>query len=497
MPFGDITTLAMTNAAEDERKRREAQAALEQAAADLKRQADEAHIEDASGPAGLLAHLMKSSKNTAVAGDVQRNAEQDQFLNDQRDEQFRRRGADLGRRAEHLAVAGPSTAERAAQMSAPLGRFAEEDAASRAQELRTNPRGRLADVDALMATLQGGGDVSRETPIYTDAPRARPRDDQGTMPYAGALDELLGVEVPRAGIRKEFGGTAPDTTLSFSDRREPGMRPYNSSSGTTKDVGAPGGGLISARGEPDTTVLDAQRASLQELRSEAERAPFSPQERAADLVTQEPGWDTIAAEQGPFTIGQVLNEAVGQGRLNPATGQYLQRKYASVADDIDQGDGPDPKEFARRLRQGRPPAPGEAEALARSGGQAIPQAQAAEQQATQQALQSPEDAPGTTRSPALAERSPDPRDKLLGELRQPRGQSYDVPGGIGGELGYELNAPFIPKGMGQGPAVPPWMSDLPENIRLVLEGATRAAGGHEHSAERARRLAREAARRGQ
>jgi hypothetical protein len=494
MPFEAVTNLASAEAADAERKRREAEAALQEearlAAGERKAAMEAQALDAASGPAALLRDLQGGGRGrAAVAGDVLRNAEQDDFLNQQADRridrQFDQRETDLQRRATALAVPGPTATERALTMSAGAGRFGTEDANARAQELKLNPRGRMADLDTLIA------DVSRETRapdarIYTDAPKARGGSD--TAPYAGALDELLGMEVPRAGIRREHGGTAEDRTLSFSDRQEPGMRHYNNpATGEARDVGAPGGGLVSGTKPPDTSAKDAVLAGLREERAMAERAPFTPQELAKDLSVQQPGWDARAAGLNPAAVDELINAEVGDGRLNPRTGQFLRERYDGFARRAYNEQG----EFSDETWANLLGTPDSAALRAQQGGQAVPQAKAAEQAAVQDALQAPQDGPGSTPSPALAAQSEAAGATPPRARRPPQRVPY---GGSGGSVDVanllDLDAPFIPEGMGQA-GTPPWLAGLPENIRLVLEGAQFAAGGRENPAERRRRLARE------
>lgn len=436
MPFGDVTNLATAQAADEERKRRRELATLALEEADLKRDMAARKAADALGPAGVLDDLLGSGgRRAAVSADVLKNAAEDRFLNEQAQTKFERRQQGLDRRETALAVPGKTAAERQTEMLAPLGPFATEDPTTKAQELLRDPRGREQRLLAQREKI-AGPNVSRETPIYTDAPRARGsrRTEEGTitpggtgaatMPYQGALDELLGLEVPRAGIRKEFGGTAEDRTLSFSDRREPGMRRYNSNAGTTKDVGAPGGGLVAAGRKPDP-AKDALLGGLDELLGETKRQPFTPQERAEDLAVQQPGWDTMASRTTPEDIRNQLNTAVGEGRLNPATGQYLQQYYKSIADDAYDANGDfNPEIWQGRLAQGRKPAPGEAEARAKTGGTAVPEAQAAERAATTAALTPPPGGPGATRSPSLAAEQATAGPPAEGNAERPSAQRW-------------------------------------------------------------------------
>lgn len=401
MPFEAVTNLASVQAAEDERKRRQQQASLQQDALDLKRQEAERTADNTSGPAALLAQLQKGGGKIAVDPDVIDQANQDQFLNDQAQRRFTRREADLGKKSETLAVPGPSATERATTLLAPLGPLATEDPEARNRELATDPRGRLARLSALKDyILTDPVGVSRETsPIYTDAPRRGGATQDVT--YGGALAGLQGADVLRSAIRKEFGGTAPDTTLSFSDRPEPGMRQYGAP-GRREDVGAPGGGFATIGGKsPDTTAQGALLAGLNEQMGEAKRQSSTPQEIAKGLVEQEPLWDAKAAELGPYGVRDALNQWVAGGG-DPKVGSQLQHRYAGVADDVDpkNGDPIDPRDFADRLKQMRAPAPGEAEARAKTGGQIVPAVETQKQQAVQSALQAPQDGPGTTPSPA-------------------------------------------------------------------------------------------------
>lgn len=448
MPFAAVTNLASAEAADAERKRRTQQAQLAADADRLKNHEADQLASEATGPAAVLAQLQKGNR-VAVDPDVIRNAEQDQFLNSQAHRRFDRQGDRLAEQARQAAIPGPSAAERAQQLAAPLGSFATEDPTAAAQELKTDPRGRLARIDAQRQQLLGGQDVSRETsPLYTDAPRARGSHAIGpgvtpggnapdTMPYAGALDGLLGLDVPRAGIRKEFGGTAPDITLSFSDAqgRGPGMRPYSSRSGATKDVGARGGGFGAVHGAADQSpqaALLAQVAGLDELRGEAQRASSTPQEVAQGLVSETPAWDVKAAELGPERVQQELTRWVAEGG-DPKVAVTLQRKYAGVADDLkDPDDGTiDLRDWADRLRQGRSPAPGEAETRLKTGGQAVPAAEAQAQQATQAAREPAQDAPGTTRSPAEAAVGGQAATAPPGQPRAPGAGSQVATGGHG------------------------------------------------------------------
>lgn len=485
MAFGAITNLASAQAADEDRKRKEQQAQLSLESSGLKDELLGLKQSQTEGPVGQFDALTHGRK-VAIDPGVQQDVEQHRFLDQQAMERMQRRESGLEHRAADLSVAGPSAAERTRDLAAPLGRFATEDASAAAQELKTDPRGRLAQIEAQKEQILGGG-VSRET----------------------------------SGSDRFFYREEPNGTLAFTNRpevaAEPGYRRYNSDNGSHKDLGAPGGGLTSiGKPGPSTDARDALLAGLNELAGEARRQPLTPQEMAGQLVKQEPVWDTKAAELGPVGVHDALNQAVADGSLDPKIAMNLGRKYAGIADDVDQGDGPDPRDFADRLRQGRPPAPGEAQARLEAPSP-IPQAQAEEQHAVQGALEAPQAGPGSMRSPALASEGGTNPDALLAEIQGPRGQSMTVPG-VGGEVGYQTNAPFIPERMqqipaalqgatsvarqaapapgGEGEADLGAFADLPEELRLLFHGAAFAGGGHEPQAERKRRLAREAARRG-
>ena len=514
MAFESVTNLAQRQAAEDERRRREEQQRLERDLAD--QQASEK-----SGPAGLLDELT-GGKRVGVDPRTMREAEEDRFLNEQARDRLRRR-------AEPLAIPGKTAAERVSDFLGPLTPFALEDSYAAREELRTDPRGRLARLQAAKSEIDPAPSVSRETPpIYYSGnrnPTRGPAPDSGvtpagagpeTMPYTGALEGLQGAEVPRAGIRREFGGTAPDEVLRFSDRPEPGMRRYNAASGATKDVGAPGGGLtVVGDGGRHGKANELIRGELDTLIEQAQRAPLTPVERAQDRVKEEPLWDVKAAGlQDPGKIGAAINQAIAARELDPATGNYLLRKYDAMAKASTDEDGFNPEEFADRLAGNRAPAPGEAEARAREGGTIAPAVQAAKTEAVQNATTPVPGTPGTTPRPDPERTASNPGEALLGQILRPQRQAQTVGGA---ELGYEIGGDFIPPNMRQIPAQLAELgnaaqqaapapggeagadlsrfADLPENIRLMLEGATFAAGGREAPAERRRRLAREAARR--
>lgn len=388
MPFPAVENLAALDASAAERKRREELARLQQDEAHLADQAAEQKAAARSGPAGVLESLMKAGgRSPAVAGNVLQGAEEDRFLNEQATRRLGRQADALGEQKSRLSIPPPSPAERYNEMAKPLGRFATEDPATAAGELRTDPRGRLAELNRVKDQITGT--VPRET--------------------SGA---------DRFYYREEPSQAAPgESVLSFTNRperaSEPGFHRYNSDTGTTKDLGAPGGGLSTiGNGGPDHTPQAALLQDLGGMIGQAERQRLTPQEMAQDLVTQEPGWDAMAAKaSGPAEVEQLVNEAVAAQRLRPETGQYLQRKYAGIGNQaFDERGEFQPEIWQGFLTDGRKPAPGEAEARARTGGQQVAEAAQQEHAAVQDALQPAEDAPGSTQSPALiAESTPNPQ----------------------------------------------------------------------------------------
>lgn len=390
MPLEAVRAQAVLAAEEDERRRREAQQRLAAEEAALAEDVAAEKRSAAEGPAALLEQL-QSGRRAAVSPDVLRAAEDDRFLNQQDMRYLERRAGGLDARKRDLAVPGPSAEARFAETAKPLGRFA--------FDMPTRE-----DLPELRRMREGIGSVSRETParIYTDAPRATGRDAGGTMPYGGALDDLLGAEVPRAAIRQEFGGTAPDTVLSFSDRPEPGMRRYASDEGRTKDVGASGGGLASVRpGERPGAVTP--ESLIDELIRDTERLPLTEREVMGTLAKEKPTYDVEAANLAdPGAIEQKILTDVGEGRLDPGVGQELLARYGRLAKQVTSAEGEFAPDVFQELLQpsalAGPPAP---ERLARAGEALTTQAAENERQAVTEALQPVPGAPGEAPSPAL------------------------------------------------------------------------------------------------
>lgn len=395
MPFSAIENQAVLDSAAAERKRREDLARLQQDEGDLADQAAEQKAAAKTGPAGVLADLMGRGGKAAVGGDVLKNAQEDQFLNEQATRRLGQQANQLADRKAQLSVPPPSAQERFATMSAPLGRFAT-DAPTHED---------LPELEALKNKITGTG-VPRETSPGAD----------------------------RFYYREEPSRAAPgENVLSFTNRPEvaaqPGFRRYNSDSGAAKDLGTPGGGFgtIGSGGSGTNATQAAQGSAIDDLIRRADKAKLSPQEAAQDLVTQQPGWDQIAAtSSGPGEMDQRLTEAVATGRMRPETASHLGAKYHGIGRQATQYGEFDPRIWREALSTTRKPGPGEAELTARTGGQAVPQAAAAEHAAVQDVLQPPQDAPGSTRSPSLAAESQDPRDGLLagifGAAQQGAGQ---------------------------------------------------------------------------
>lgn len=478
--LASIENLALQEA-EAERVRREreaAQLAADEAALAARRGRERAR--EAEGPAALLEELTGS--RTAVAPEVQRNAEIDAFQNQQAARRYERQAARLAERKRDLAVEPPSAGARAREMAAPLGRFAAEDPAMVTQELERDRAGRIAALEQtkenLLRDVRGAETGTTPRPFLVGR---------------GAADEPYFTNLTREELHDEYS-TANDI------REKAGMGPIRGPRNLERlDVG--GTSLGPAKAATDSTA-PAQQA-LDALLAQARRAPLDPRERAADLVQQQPLWDEQARALGPGGgIEEQLLAAIARGEVDPGTGATLGQRYRGMnRAAFDKSAGEYNSEVYSALLGHAPygpPAPGQAARALATGGHAVPQAEAEKTAAVEEALQAPPDSPGATRSPALAAESGDPRDALLSAIQRPENR---VPyGGSGGSIDLnaepvEYGAPFIPPGMRERSAIPPWLADLPEDVRLVLEGLTQAAGGREHPEERRRRLAREAARR--
>lgn len=371
MAFEGVTNLASVEAADAERKRRQQQAALELEHSGLK---DELLGLKQAEAGSVYSQLDKLGPRVAVSPEVRQDAEENRFLDQNREKRFARRDLDLERRSSALATPGPTVAERVQTLSKPLGEFANEDPDVRATELKTDPRARIPRLDALIAEMQGAGgsqNVSRETP------------------------------------ERDYYREEPNGTLSFTNRPEvasqPGYRRYNADSGMTKDLGAPGGGLTTLRGP--SAPPDARDALLQALQGEravAANQPLTERETMGTLAKVKPAYDVEAANiADPAAIEQKLLTDVGAGKLDPGVGQELLSRYAGVAKQATKNGEYDPRALQEMLQPSAmagPPAPDKAAALLQAPSP-LPQAEAQAAEVTQQALEPPQEAPGTTRSP--------------------------------------------------------------------------------------------------
>lgn len=387
MAFEAVQNLAVQQAAEDERRRRQELAQLADQAAQQK-------VDAADSPAALYQKATKAHQGISpeLAADA----------SDYRQLEANQRTR-LERRAAPLQVPGPSAPERMQQMLGEVQQLGEpmpgEERSTRLSRLESARERTLGDVT--------GQNVPRETSpmFYSGSHPAGPAEDTGTLPYRGALDGLRGAEVPQAGIRPEFGGTAKDELLSFTNYNpNPGMKRYTSpGGGEQKDLGAPGGsfGSISGGGGQGGKAGDAVRSDLDRLIAETKATPLNPREEAGALVAAEPVWDETAASLGdPAAIGQQINQAVADGSLDHKVGAHLQHKYERLAHAATDEDGfLDPQQFRQLLGTQRPPAAGEAEHQAATGGQVIPQAEAEKVAMLHSVQQGVQDAPGTTLPP--------------------------------------------------------------------------------------------------
>lgn len=387
MPFDAVQNLAVDEAAKAERERRERLAQLADQAAAQK-------LDAADSPAATYAKAQKQGR-TSISGPLAADASDYQQL--EANERTR-----LERRAAPLQVPGPSAPERMQQMLGEVQQLGEpmpgEERSTRLSRLEAARERTLGDI-----TDQH---VPRETsPIfYGGGHPAGPGDDTGSLPYEGALAGLQGAEVPRAGIRPEFGGTAKDELLSFTNYDpKPGMRRYTSpGGGEQKDLGAPGGmfGTISGGGGRGGKAGDALRSDLDRLIAETKAAPLSEREVAQKLDTDQPNWDQYAAEHTPEETQAALQHGIAVGDTDPKVAEVLLGRYHGIARQAtDKDDGFDPKLYREILRSTRPAAPGEAEHQAATGGKLIPEAEAQKVAMLHSVQEGVQDAPGTTLPP--------------------------------------------------------------------------------------------------
>jgi hypothetical protein len=467
MPLGSIQNLALQQAEADEKKRRAAQADLALESEGLKDELLDLKRDVAAGPVGQL-DALTGGKRVAVAPDVLRNVEEHRFLDENRERRLQQRETDLLRRNRDLAVPGPSQAVRAAEMAAPLGRFAYDDPTRE-------------DLPELRRLREGAdADVPRETP-----------------------------DTSRYFYREE-----PNGTLAFTNRpevaAEPGYRRYGSARGKDgmeyPDLGAPGGsiGRIGGGETRERTGITPQ-GLLDQLITQTERLPLTERETMGALATEKPGYDVEAANLAdPAAIEQKILTDVGAGKLDPGVGRELLSRYANVARQAtDNGEyRPDLlQEILQPRAMAGPPTPGAAELLARQGGQEIPAQAEAERAAVEDAVQAPPGGPGATQSPSLAAESQDPREGLLAGIRSAARQGTDRFGGapmpdtppglvegglrvggpvVGALAGGAVGFPNV--GAGAGGAAGELLAEIfgPDALdpgRIAMAGGGAAAGG--------------------
>jgi len=389
MGLPSVENLAQLQAAEDERKRKLDQSTLLSDKIALARQLTEEKASEAEGPAAQLKAL--GAGKAAVDPDVLQNASEDAFLNEQNMRRLTRRSDALATKQAALDVPGPTARERYDTMAAGAGRFANEDPALAAEELKNNPRGRESDADTLLRQLQAGS-VPRETstrPIYAGI---------------GAQDEPYFTNLTPGELHQE----QHDTNII---RGQAGEEPIQGGPHDLKRIRVGGTSLGPSGGSKDMTPQAMLLRDITAKRDEADRAPLTPIERAQDLTVQQPAWDTIAARSNPADVAGQLTQAVADQRLRPETAQVLQRRYAAMAEHATDSDTREfqPDLWQTMLAGGRPPAPGEAKARAAAGGTAVPEAEAQKQAAVQSALQAPANAPGTLPNPAETAATPSPQ----------------------------------------------------------------------------------------
>lgn len=468
MGFGDITAQAQLDYIADQRKRLQEKADLELEAQRLKQ-------DEAESLAGQVAKLREAGgRNTVIDPGVARDAEQIAFLEQQKRDR-------LTKRMSALDVPIQTAAEREQKALGPLADLAHEDANVRADELKRDPRGRMGRLedrrDQLLQDITSGG-AAPYTRTYTNAPRATSADDTGTMPYEGALEGLRGADVPRAAIRKEFGGTAPDTTLSFTNRpdvaAEQGMRRYDTEGGRHKDIGAPGGDIGRVTGGGGPGKYSDALAALGEEIDVAKRQPFTPQETAGDVAKRLPEYvDRAIADKDPGKTLLELDADVGKGLVNPATAQQIRVEIETARDSSfrkDSGDF-DPDVYEAMLGLRKPASDQKDKALAAIQKGAVdnaPQRVEADKNAmVAHALGPQPGAPGTERAPqppAAPGATPAPGEGqgqgFLASLAEA------TQGGARGIRGTEPG----------GPETPPWLAPTAARVGIPLAAGLATSG---------------------
>jgi len=304
----------------------------------------------------------------------------------------------------------PSVNERMQKDLGPeLMTLAFESAGDASYARNRNPGGRMAEMDRLLANMDGGGSRAgtSDAPIYYQGSRATGAHEPiERMPYNGAVEGLRGAEVPRSAIRPEFGGTAKDEMLSFTNRPEvyqgdPEYRRYDSPSGTSKDTGAPGGdlGSVTGGGGPQGAIKDAIRRSLLQEREQAMLAPATPEEVAAQTVTLEPELYGMAQQMDPNQLRTAILEKVASREISPVTGRQAMIRFQSFADQATSKDGEFDRDIYNALLGQSAQSPQPPPTIPPGG-----KVEASEQRAAgaiQDVTSGPPGAPGTTPSPVL------------------------------------------------------------------------------------------------
>jgi len=409
--FASIENMALKDALEAERQRKADEA---QFLMDKKQEVES----QAESEGGLIAAQQRRHPNAAMSDRAAKAQSEWAMLN---------KGANdrLDARALKLAVPGPTAAERYDTMLGPARDIAYMSPIERSEDLANNARGRLAKIEAAKNELMGGlaaGGASDEPIFYRGPAGGAKTDPRDEMLYGGAFEKLQGASVPRAAIRKEFGGTADDQTREFTNRPEamlpegwhppqaatpePGWREYKGG------VGPRGGGNLSVitGGGKYGQEKDAVIKQLNEEADVARRAPLSATGTFAGLAKLEPEWDKAAAGMQPGDLQQALNDAVGNGELAPELGRVFRQKYDKMARDATDQDGNfSLEEYQQRITNQRRMAPGETEQRVKEGGGVAQKAEADMVAMRSQATGPVPGAPGVSLPPPAPGTTPPPR----------------------------------------------------------------------------------------
>jgi len=404
--FADVRNFEVMAEQEDERRRAEA---LRELALERQHQQEDA----ANSPAGLLDAAMKGNRRAAVTGEAMGGADDWRYLNEQADRKLERRALELAKPSE-------SAADRMMKDLGAAAPMAFETGEEKTFALQNDPRGRATDLQEMLDKMGGGKakDSGPDAPIYYSGPPRHEGDPNDVMPYEGGLEGLRGANINRAAIRKEFGGTAPDETLSFTNIPKsvtPDMRRYDTGRGTQKDVGAPGGTLGDFGGGAGMGgaggVKGKIRAVLQSEIEQAKLAPLTGREQAGEFVSSSPELNKAAQELDPNQLDNHIMQLVSDGKLSPQVGRIQSARYRSLAQ---QATRPENGEFDRDKynmlvrREDAGSSPAALSMTAREGGGKVEQAEAQKTASLKAAAESPPGAPGTTRSPVETQGQPQP-----------------------------------------------------------------------------------------